>query len=102
MKPKMLSMSNRPGEAPARRADEFVPEVGRATCSRVLTARLVAGGLLAPVLVAVAPVSDSVRRILYLGALVVVWSFIAHAVASRRAPLPVERDRRRDRPGRAR
>jgi diguanylate cyclase (GGDEF)-like protein/PAS domain S-box-containing protein len=86
MKPKMLSMSNRPGEAPARRADEFVPEVGRATRSRVLTARLVAGGLLAPVLVAVAPVSDSVRRILYLGALLVVWSFIAHAVASGRAP----------------
>ncbi len=79
-------MSNRPGDTPARRADEFVPEADRGSRHLLLTVRLLARGLPAPVAIAIAPVSDSVRRILYLGALLVVWSLIVQAVASRRAP----------------
>jgi diguanylate cyclase (GGDEF)-like protein/PAS domain S-box-containing protein len=70
----------------ARPSDEFVPEADRGPRPKMHRARLVAGVVLAPAAIAVAPLGDSVRRLVYLGALVLVWSFIVQAVVRPRAP----------------
>src|SRR5438876_2261054 len=74
------------GDPSARPSDEFVPEVDRSPRARMQKARPFASAVLAPALIAVAPLSDSARRLLYLGALALVWSFIVTAVVRRRAP----------------
>ncbi len=72
---------------PARPADEFVPGgSGRAAAVRFRSARTVAFVVVAPVIVAAIPVSGSVRRLVYLGALVLVWSFIVRAMLREGAP----------------
>ncbi len=74
------------GDPSARPSDEFVPEVERSPRARIQKARLFATVMLAPAVIAVVPVSGSVRRLLYLGALALVWSFIVTAVVRRRGP----------------
>ena len=77
----MLPSTNRPtGAVPARPTDEFVPEVGREPRGRMQTGRIFLAAVIAPVVIATVPVSDSIRRVLYLGALALVWALIVRAV----------------------
>src|SRR5437763_1000981 len=80
-------MANHPaGDPSARPSDEFVPEVDRSPRARMRKARPFASAVLAPAFIAVVPLSDSIRRLLYLGALALVWSFIVTAVVHQRPP----------------
>src|SRR5258708_23158160 len=83
----MLPISNRAsGATPARPTDEFVPEAATMPRASLQRLRLLAGAVVAPVAVALLPIGDPARRLVYLGALVVVWSFIARAVVRRPSP----------------
>jgi diguanylate cyclase (GGDEF)-like protein/PAS domain S-box-containing protein len=81
----MLLMTNHPtGDQSARPTDEFVPEAdARRARAGLRRAYLVAAAVAAPIAIAVVPGSDSVRRLVYLGALVLVWSFIVATVVRR-------------------
>ena len=70
----------------ARPSDEFVPEVDRGPLTGMRKSRVVAGAVLAPALIAVVPLSDSIRRLVYLGALALIWSLIVRAILRGRAP----------------
>src|SRR5437879_3081687 len=74
------------GDPSARPSDEFVPEVDRGPLPGMRTSRLVAGAVLAPAVLVAVPLSDSVRRLVYLCALALVWSLIVNAVLHERAP----------------
>ncbi|MDQ1461526.1 MAG: hypothetical protein QOI08_3010 [Actinomycetota bacterium] len=77
------------GEGPARSSDEFVPEVDRSLRRHLPGARLVGLALLAPIAVAVAPVTGTVGRWIYVAALVGLWTLIVRGVgfrADRTAP----------------
>jgi diguanylate cyclase (GGDEF)-like protein/PAS domain S-box-containing protein len=74
------------GGARARRADDFVPGLAHVSPGQAHSARLLACAVVAPVFLAVAPVNDSIRRFLYLGALALAWSFIVRAVAGQHRP----------------
>jgi hypothetical protein len=83
----MLPISNREsGATPARPTDEFVPEASRTPRVTLHVLGLLAGAVVAPVAVALIPVADPARRLVYLGVLVVVWSFIVRAVVRRPSP----------------
>ena len=74
------------GGARARRADDFMPGIARVAPWRTHSGGLLACALSAPVLLAAAPTGDSVRRVLYLGALVLMWTFIMRAVSGQERP----------------
>ena len=65
------------GDPSARPSDEFVPEVDRAPLAGMRTSRLVAGAVLAPAVLVAVPLSDSVRRLVYLGALALLFWLMA-------------------------
>jgi diguanylate cyclase (GGDEF)-like protein/PAS domain S-box-containing protein len=67
------------------RADDFVPGFARVSLGRGRSVRLLTCAVLAPVALAVAPASDSARRLLYLGALGLMWTFIVRAVRDQRS-----------------
>jgi len=81
MKPMMRTITRQSvGGARARRADDFVPGAARPTSGRVESVRVLAVAVAAPVVLAIAPMGDSTRRFVYLGALVLAWWFIVRAV----------------------
>src|SRR5690242_13670650 len=65
---------------PARPADDLVPEAGPSTRGGWRAARVGAIAAVGPAVLVTAPISRSIRPGLLLGALVVAWAFIAHAV----------------------
>src|SRR5690349_18658549 len=80
----MATHAQRPSRAAARPSDEFVPE-GAAVVAppRVAFVWYTAGAFVLPLVLVLAPISDSVRRIAYLVALGVVWAFIFRAARKR-------------------
>ena len=77
----MLPIRNLPRQdAPGEPADDFVPGAAPDALVRMHAVRVLSYALLAPAALAVVPVGGSLRRMLYVGALVVVWCFILHAV----------------------
>jgi diguanylate cyclase (GGDEF)-like protein/PAS domain S-box-containing protein len=74
------------GAGPARRADDLVPGGAPARRVRVRTALELAGLFVAPVAITVAPAGESVRRVMFVGALVVLWAIVARAVLRQRKP----------------
>jgi diguanylate cyclase (GGDEF)-like protein/PAS domain S-box-containing protein len=73
------------GAAPPRPADEFVPGATRSAFDRLPRARLVAGVVLAPLVVGLAPLGATPRRFAYVAALALIWSLVARAVVRQKA-----------------
>src|SRR4029079_18703061 len=69
------------GGARARPTDDFVPGIAHVAPGRKRAAAVLGCAVLAPLVLAVTPTSDAVRRIVYLVALVLLWTFIVRAVA---------------------
>jgi diguanylate cyclase (GGDEF)-like protein/PAS domain S-box-containing protein len=76
------------GRVPARPADDFVPGPARGARGRIQAARLIVAAVIAPIFVAAVPAGGSLRRLLYVGALVLVWACIVCGVARRRPSRP--------------
>jgi diguanylate cyclase (GGDEF)-like protein/PAS domain S-box-containing protein len=68
---------------PGRPADDLVPGPARDERGRRRVALQVAVAVIAPLVVAVAPVDTSVRRVVYIGVLALVWTGIVRAVVRR-------------------
>ncbi len=76
------------GRVPARPADDLVPGPARDGRGRIEIARLVLATVTAPVVVAVVPVSGSLRRALYIGTLALLWTFVVRGVTRHRPSRP--------------
>src|SRR4051794_36405266 len=80
----MFSITKHPsGDGPARSRDEFVPEVDRSLRRHLPVARLAGLALVAPLAVAITPVSGTVGRWIYVVALAGLWVLIVRAVGAR-------------------
>jgi len=80
----MLSHAKQPAVgARTRSTDEFVPGAAPDLGDHLDKLRLGAGALLAPAVVTLAPVGDSARRLMYLGALILIWALVVRAVTLR-------------------
>src|SRR5258708_26332786 len=87
----MLPITRKPtGDASPRpgSAEEVVPAGGGEPRRGAPAVRPVAGALVAPAAVALAPASGTVGRLVFLGALVLVWAVLVRVVVRRPKPRP--------------
>jgi diguanylate cyclase (GGDEF)-like protein/PAS domain S-box-containing protein len=68
------------GRVPGRPADDLVPGPAREWRARIRMARLAAAALIGPVVLSVAPVGASTRRLVYVAVLLLAWACIVRAV----------------------